>query len=67
MVALQQIRSSNSQIGAALPPGLVAVFIGADLSLLRSVDEVCREIKEKESAINLLFLTTGSAITGKGV
>ncbi|KAK4125389.1 hypothetical protein N657DRAFT_613243 [Parathielavia appendiculata] len=117
MVTLQQVRSSNSKIATALPPGLVAVFAGAtngigetslkqfaknavkpriyflgrskasgdrvradlqklnpegeyifisaDLSRLRSVDEVCREIKRKESAINLLFLTTGTAVTGK--
>jgi NAD(P)-dependent dehydrogenase (short-subunit alcohol dehydrogenase family) len=118
MATLEQIRSSNSNIATALPPGLVAVFAGAtngigetslkqfakravkpriyflgrskesgnrvraelqklnpegeynfisvDVSLLRSVDEVCREIKSKESAINLLFLSTGSIVTGKG-
>lgn len=42
------------------------IFISVDVSLLRSVDDVCRQIKEKESAINLLFLSTGSMITGKG-
>ncbi|EAQ86397.1 hypothetical protein CHGG_07650 [Chaetomium globosum CBS 148.51] len=41
------------------------IFISVDVSLLRSVDDVCRQIKEKESAINLLFLSTGSMITGK--
>jgi hypothetical protein len=30
------------------------------------VDEVCRESKSKESAINLLLLSTGSIVTGKG-
>ncbi|RYP09750.1 hypothetical protein DL764_001085 [Monosporascus ibericus] len=117
MVALEQIRSSNSKIAATLRPGLVAVFAGAtsgigetslkqfaknavkpwiyfigrskesgnriraelqklnpggkyiyisvDVSLLRSVDDVCREIKGKEAAINLLFLSTGTMITGK--
>lgn len=117
MVALEQIRSSNSHIATALGPGLVAVFAGAtsgigeaslkqfakhavrpkvyflgrskesgerlsaelkklnpegqyvyisvDVSLLRSVDDVCREIKAKESAINLLFLSTGTMISGK--
>ncbi|KAL2128610.1 hypothetical protein VTI74DRAFT_8938 [Chaetomium olivicolor] len=40
-------------------------FIRADLSLLQNVDNVCREIKTKESAINLLFLTSGTMITGK--
>lgn len=118
MVTLDQIRSSNSKIMTALPPGLVAVFAGAtsgigetslkqfaknavrprvyflgrskesgnrirtdlqklnpkgeyiyisvDVSLLRSVDDVCREIKEKEAAINLLFLSTGTMVTGRG-
>ncbi|KAI1853012.1 hypothetical protein JX265_012768 [Neoarthrinium moseri] len=33
-------------------------YISVDISLLRSVDDVCREIKEKESVINLLFLST---------
>lgn len=118
MVALEQIRSSNSKIATALRPGLVAVFTGAtsgigetslkqfaknavkpriyfvgrskesgnrictelqklnpggeyiyisvDVSQLRSVDNVCREIKGKEAAINLLFLSTGTMVTGKG-
>ncbi|RYP73027.1 hypothetical protein DL771_003895 [Monosporascus sp. 5C6A] len=117
MVALEQIRSSNSKIATALRPGLVAVFAGAtsgigetslkqfaknavkpriyfigrskesgnriraelqklnpggeyiyisvDVSLLRSVDDVCREINGKEAAINLLFLSTGTMVTGK--
>lgn len=117
MVSLEQIRSSNSKIGTALRPGLVAVFAGAtsgigesslkqfaknavkpriyfigrskesgkrvtgelqklnpqgqyifisaDVSLLRVVDDVCREIKGKEPAINLLFLTTGTMVSGK--
>ena len=41
-------------------------FIKADLSLLRNVDEVSRDIKERENSINLLFLTPGTLITGKG-
>ncbi|KAK3356753.1 hypothetical protein B0T25DRAFT_497447 [Lasiosphaeria hispida] len=117
MVALEQIRSSNSKIAATFRPGLVAVFAGAtngvgetslkqftknaikpriyflgrskesgervlkelrelnpegeyifisvDVSLLRSVDNVCSEIKTKETAINLLFLSTGTMVTGK--
>ncbi|SPQ24016.1 19460085-89d4-48b6-a52a-c20ba3e10e4d [Thermothielavioides terrestris] len=40
-------------------------FIKADLSLLQNVDDVCREIKTEESRINLLFLTTGTLITGR--
>jgi hypothetical protein len=42
------------------------LFIKADLSLIRNVDEVCREIKSKEKAINLLFLSCGSARYGFG-
>ncbi|KAF7554215.1 hypothetical protein G7Z17_g3051 [Cylindrodendrum hubeiense] len=117
MVALEDIRSSNSKIATVLRPGLVAVFAGAtsgigetslknfaknavqpriyfigrskesgsrisaelrklnpegeyiyksvDVSLLHSVDNVCREIKEKEATINLLFLSTGTMVSGK--
>jgi NADP-dependent 3-hydroxy acid dehydrogenase YdfG len=36
-------------------------FIKADVSLIRIVDEVCREIKVKEKFINLLFLSAGVA------
>ncbi|AEO56691.1 hydrogenase/reductase-like protein [Thermothelomyces thermophilus ATCC 42464] len=39
-------------------------FISVDVSLLRSVDDVCREIGAKESAINLLFLSTGTIVRG---
>jgi short-subunit dehydrogenase len=42
------------------------LFIRADLSLIRNVDEVCREIKSKEKAINLLFLSCGAARYGFG-
>ncbi|KAF2738429.1 NAD(P)-binding protein [Polyplosphaeria fusca] len=34
-------------------------FIKSDVSLLKSVDEVCKEIKEKEKKVNLLFMTAG--------
>jgi NADP-dependent 3-hydroxy acid dehydrogenase YdfG len=36
-------------------------FIKADISLIRVVDEVCKEIKAKEKAINILFLSAGVA------
>lgn len=114
MVSLTNVKSSNSRITSTLPPGLVAVFVGAtsgvgetslkqfakyarqprlcfigrsheagdrivseckalnsqgeyifiqaDTSLIRTVDDVCREIKSKEKAVNLLFLSTGSLI-----
>ncbi|KAK1759004.1 3-keto-steroid reductase [Echria macrotheca] len=40
-------------------------FIRADISLLRTVDDVCREIRAREHHINLLFLTTGTLEAGK--
>ncbi|TVY86666.1 Oxidoreductase [Lachnellula willkommii] len=36
------------------------IFVKADVSLIKVVDDVCRDIKSKERAINLLFLTQGS-------
>lgn len=118
MVSLSDVQASNAQIVTALPPGLIAVFVGAtngigeyslkefarhaqkprvyfvgrsqeagdritkecqelslggefifikaDVSLLKSVDEVCREIKSKEKTINLLFMTCGSALAHVG-
>jgi NAD(P)-dependent dehydrogenase (short-subunit alcohol dehydrogenase family) len=111
MVSLSAVQSSNSLISSTLPPGLVAVFVGAtsgigettlkqfakhsrkprayficrsqdagdrivaecrvlnpageyifikaDVSLIRVVDEVCEEIKAKEKALNILFLSAG--------
>lgn len=41
-------------------------FIKADLSLMRNVDDVCREIESKENVINLLFLSCGVTMTGVG-
>lgn len=40
-------------------------FIQADLSLLKNVDDACRHIRSRESAINLLFLTCGSLPNGQ--
>ncbi|KAH7231943.1 hypothetical protein B0J15DRAFT_472622 [Fusarium solani] len=34
-------------------------FIQSDLSLIRNVDDLCRSVAQKESAIDLLFLTAG--------
>jgi short-subunit dehydrogenase len=49
------------QLRAIKPDGKAEyVFIKADVSLLRQVDEVCKQIKEKESYINLLLLSQGS-------
>ena len=38
------------------------IFIKADVSLIRIVDKVCEEIKAKEKAINILFLSAGVAV-----
>lgn len=38
-------------------------FVQADVSLIRAVDDVCRDIKSKEKAVNLLFLSPGSLIS----
>lgn len=35
-------------------------FIRSDVSLLRNVDDVCRQIRDKESAINVLFMSQGT-------
>lgn len=43
------------------------IFIQADVSLIRNVDEVCRELKNKEKSIDLLFMSCGSIRTGEGV
>lgn len=119
MVSLKDVQSSNSRIASALPPGLVAVFVGAtsgigettlkqfakharqprvyfvgrsqeagdrvaaeckalnaegeylfvkaDTSLIRTVDDVCRDIKSKEKAVNLLVLSTGTLLGGTGM
>ncbi|CAD6564009.1 MAG: hypothetical protein ASARMPRED_002639 [Alectoria sarmentosa] len=39
------------------------IFVKADTSLIRTVDHVCSDIKSKEKAVNLLFLSTGSLIS----
>lgn len=41
-------------------------FVRSDLSLLRNVDDVCRDIRSKESAINVLFMSQGSLNLKKG-
>ncbi|KAF9531937.1 hypothetical protein CPB83DRAFT_760417 [Crepidotus variabilis] len=38
------------------------LFVKADLSLIRTVDVVCRDLRSKEKAINLLFLTIGTGV-----
>ena len=41
-------------------PGAEFNFIQSDISLLKNVDDVCREIKKKESSINILIETQGT-------
>lgn len=41
-------------------------FIKADVSLIRNVDAVCREIQSKETSINILFLSCGTIRCGEG-
>ncbi|KIW04699.1 uncharacterized protein PV09_04433 [Verruconis gallopava] len=47
------------------------LFIKSDVSLIKNVDDVCREIKGKESSINLLFQSQGTldfkAATSEGL
>jgi hypothetical protein len=45
------------------PKGLFQ-FIQADTSLIKNADRVYKDIRKKESYVNLLFLTTGSMIVG---
>jgi NAD(P)-dependent dehydrogenase (short-subunit alcohol dehydrogenase family) len=38
------------------------MFMKVDASLLKNVDEVCREIKEREKEINIMVLSTGTLV-----
>lgn len=112
MVTISEVREYNELIRTALPPGIVAVFIGAtsgigratllrfakyarqpriyfvgrseeaadrftdqlrdvnpdgkyifikaDVSLLHGVDKVCKQIKEREQSISILFQSQGT-------
>lgn len=46
----------------ALNPDGEFIFIKADVSLMRVVDDVCEEIKAKEKVIDILFLCAGAAV-----
>ncbi|KAK3297369.1 uncharacterized protein B0H64DRAFT_423549 [Chaetomium fimeti] len=64
---LGRSKASGDRIRAELQklnPEGEYIFISVDVSLLRSVDDVSRQIKEKETAINLLFLSTGTMVSG---
>ncbi|MCJ1416684.1 hypothetical protein MMC32_003022 [Xylographa parallela] len=43
----------------ALNPGGEFIFVEANVSLIRVVDQVCEEIKAKENVLNILFLSQG--------
>ena len=43
------------------------IFIKADTSLIRTVDDICRDIKSREKTVNLLFLSTGTLVTGESM
>ena len=49
-----------------LNPAGEYMFIKADVSLIRIVNEVCEEIKAKEKAINILFLSAGLPSLDRG-
>lgn len=44
---------------AQLNPSATVRFIQSDVSELRTVDKVCRQIGEEETNINLLFMSAG--------
>ena len=46
-----------------MQPDAEAAFIQKDLTLLKNVDEVCNEIKAKETNLNLLFMAQGTLST----
>lgn len=48
----------------AINPDGIYVLILKELSLLKNVDEVCKEILAQETHINLLFLTIGTLQAG---
>lgn len=39
-------------------------FLKTDSSLIKNVDDVCREIKSKEKSINVLFNSMGTLLSG---
>ncbi|KAL5046358.1 hypothetical protein BDW71DRAFT_182035 [Aspergillus fruticulosus] len=49
----------------ALNPESKTTFLKCDVSLLKKVDEACKQIQEKEEKVNVLVLTSGM-MTSKG-
>jgi hypothetical protein len=43
------------------------MFVKADVGLIRVVDGISGDIKSKEKAVNLLFLSTGTLINYTGM
>lgn len=56
----QEAGSRIQQECTKLNPDGHFTFISRDTSLLKNVDDLCHEIKAKEKAINLLFLSIGT-------
>lgn len=48
----------------ALNPKGEFTFISRDTSLMRNVDEICEDLKQREKSINVLFLTIGTLQRG---
>lgn len=48
----------------SLNPQGIFVFIETEISLIKNVDTVCSEIKEKEQKLDLIFLSTGYLTLG---
>jgi NAD(P)-dependent dehydrogenase (short-subunit alcohol dehydrogenase family) len=42
------------------------IFITSDVSLIKNVDTVCDEIRRREKAINILFLSCGGMVQNIG-
>lgn len=45
----------------SLNPDARVVFLRADTSLVKEADRLCEDIKSRENAINVLFLSAGAA------
>ncbi|KAH7161247.1 hypothetical protein EDB81DRAFT_337854 [Dactylonectria macrodidyma] len=56
----QEAGDRISQELKVLNPKGTYLFVKADMSLLKNVDEVCKDIKSKENAINILFMSQGT-------
>lgn len=49
----------------AMQPEVQMNLIRKDLTLLKNLDEVCNEMKAKETKLNLLFMTQGTLSNGR--